>query len=58
MDEWLDMIDDCEDRESQLSEWEAGFIDSIREWVEKGRSLSPKQDEALTRIWDRVTSRG
>lgn len=29
-DEALQLVADCEARESRLSEWEAGFIDSIR----------------------------
>ena len=57
-DEALQMISDCEARESRLSEWEAGFIDSISKQVEKGRSLTDKQDETLNRIWEKVTENG
>ena len=57
-DEVLQMISDCEARESRLSEWEAGFIDSINKQVEKDRSLTEKQDETLNRIWEKVTENG
>ena len=34
-DEYLQMVDDCEKRESRLSEWEQGFIESIRSRLEE-----------------------
>lgn len=51
-DEERQMIADCEARESKLSDWERGFIDSI------GRSdtLTERQAAKLEAIWDRVTS--
>ena len=49
------MLDDCEARESKLTEWEAGFIDSISAQFENKGSLSQKQDERLESIWNRVT---
>lgn len=57
-EEALQMIADCESRESRLSEWEAGFIDSISKQIERGRTLTEKQDETLNRIWDKVTEDG
>lgn len=48
------MIEDCEKRESQLTDWEAGFIDSISKQIAV-RPLSAKQAETLERIWERVT---
>lgn len=54
-DEHLTMVQDCEDRESKLSDWERGFIDSIRAHLEKDRPLSAKQAETLDAIWERVT---
>ena len=56
--EALQMIADCEARESRLSEWEAGFIDSLSKQIERGRSLTEKQDETLNKIWDKVTENG
>lgn len=54
-DEITQMLSDCESRESKLSDWEASFIDSISAQVGRGGSLTPKQDETLTKIWERVT---
>ncbi len=55
-DEYLTMIEDCEKRESRLSEWEVEFMDSIRIQVESGKMLSPKQLGILDRVWERATS--
>lgn len=49
------MIEDCEKRESKLSEWEQTFIDSIGNQLGQGRGLTKKQEETLTKIWERVT---
>lgn len=58
MNDTEQMLKDCEDRESRLTEWERGFIDSIqRQWQLKG-SLSSRQDAILESIWDRVTAKG
>lgn len=57
-DEYLTMIEDCEKRESRLTEWEVEFIDSIRSQLENDRPLTGKQTETLDRIWGRVTARG
>lgn len=51
----MQLVEDCETRESKLSDWEREFIDSIRRQLEAGRSLTVKQDERLNAIWDRVT---
>jgi hypothetical protein len=55
MDENLQMIEDCEKRQSKLSEWEATFIDSLSVQLGKGRSLTEKQSEKLEAIWERIT---
>lgn len=58
MDDNEQMLKDCEDRESKLTDWERSFIDSLqRQWEVKG-SLSPRQAEVLEKIWERVTSKG
>jgi hypothetical protein len=49
------MIQDCENRESKMSDWEQKFIDSIDAQLGRGSSLSPKQVETLENIWERVT---
>jgi hypothetical protein len=51
----MQLVEDCENRESKLSEWERDFIDSLKRQLEAGRSLTVKQDELLNVIWDRVT---
>lgn len=56
--EYLQLIDDCEARESRLSDWERSFISSIRSQVEGGATLSPKQIEKLDSVWEKATSRG
>lgn len=58
MDEYLTMLDDCEKRESRLSDWERTFIDSLRRQVERGHGLSKKQIEILDATWERATARG
>lgn len=56
MDEYAQMIEDCQKRESKLSEWEANFIDSLAKQIGDGKALTDKQMAALERTWDRVTS--
>lgn len=58
IDEYMTLVEDCENRESRLTEWEIGFVDSIRHRLEKELPLSAKQTEMLDKIWERVTSRG
>ena len=58
MDESLQMIEDCEARESRLNDWEAGFIDSIRHRLHEGLTLTPKQVEKLENVWGRATANG
>jgi hypothetical protein len=55
VDEIEAMIHDCEERESKLSDWERGFIDSIGVQFSRGNGLSVKQIEKLEAIWNRVT---
>lgn len=54
-DEHQQMVKDCEKRESKLTDWERGFIDSISKQMAEGRRLSVKQSETLDDIWERVT---
>lgn len=56
--EYLQMIDDCEERESRLTHWERGFVASIRTQLEQQRPLSAKQSETLDQIWERATAKG
>ena len=57
-DEYLAMLDDCEKREERLTDWERGFVDSLRRQIEEARAPSPKQIETLDAIWERATARG
>jgi hypothetical protein len=52
------MIEDCEARESRLSDWDAQFIDSIKRQLADSRPLSKKQTDKLDEIWERCTARG
>jgi hypothetical protein len=57
-DVYLTQLDDSEKRESQLTDWERGFVDSLRRQIEQGRPPSAKQIETLDNIWERATARG
>ena len=57
-EEYIQMIDDCEDRESRLSEWDIEFLESIRNRVEQGISLTSSQEKCLTDIWEKATKNG
>jgi hypothetical protein len=57
-DEYLELVDDCERRESRLTDWERGFIESIRGRLENGVPLTAKQIETLSNTWERATARG
>lgn len=49
------MVQDCIDRESQLTDWERKFIDDVERVLRNGGRLTPAQDEKLDEIWERVT---
>lgn len=57
-DDPAQLIADCEAREGRLGDWERGFIDSLKDQLERGRTLSAKQLEKLGEIWERATARG
>lgn len=56
--EYAQLIEDCEKRESRLSDWDREFIDSIKKRLADGTPLTPKQVEKLDEIWERATARG
>lgn len=58
IDEMVGMIVDCENRSSKLTDWEAGFIDSLQKQIEQGRTPTARQEETLQKIWDKVTDDG
>jgi len=55
MDDFHQMVEDCEHRESRLTDWERGFIDSV---AQQDRPPTQKQYDTLSDIWDRVTAKG
>jgi predicted small metal-binding protein len=52
------MVEDCEARESRLTDWEREFIESIRRRLESGHGLTDKQQDTLDKIWNRATAKG
>ena len=58
MSDYEQMVADCEARESRLTEWEADFIQSLRERIDAGRGVTDRQAEMLDRVWTRATSKG
>ena len=58
MDEHLQMVADCEARESRLSDWERGFIDNIGDQLGRNARLTERQASTLEQIWEKVTADG
>lgn len=56
--EYVTLLDDCEEREARLTDWERGFVDSLRDQIAAGRRPTPKQIDTLDNIWERATKRG
>lgn len=56
--EYLQLIEDCEHRESRLSDWDRQFLDSLKRQIADGWEPSGKQLAKLDDIWDRATARG
>lgn len=57
-DEYLTMLEDCEKRESRLTDWERSFVGSLRSQIERGARPTAKQIETLDEIWEKATARG
>jgi hypothetical protein len=57
-DEYMQLVEDCENRSERLTAWELQFIDSIRRWLEEGKRPTPKQVETLDEVWEKATARG
>jgi flagellar motor component MotA len=49
------IVTDCLKRKDTLTAWELGFCKSIKDYLDKNVALTRKQDEILTKIWNRVT---
>ena len=54
-EEYYAMINDCEEQESKLTDWERSFIDSITARLDTGIVLTGKQIEKLESIWEKAT---
>jgi hypothetical protein len=53
-----ELIEDCLNRDSKLSAWEADFLESIQAQLSDKKKLSEKQIVRLEEIWERVTENG
>jgi hypothetical protein len=58
IDECMQLVEDCENRESRLTEWEQNFVDSIRNRLEQEKPITEKQAKTLDRIWEKATENG
>lgn len=47
---YQELLEDIERHGRNLTEWEAGFVDSVSKHMGSGKSLSPRQAEILKRI--------
>ena len=57
-DDQVQMVEDCENREGRLTDWERSFIDSLKSYMARGGFLSTKQEEHLTQVWEKATKNG
>lgn len=57
-DEYNQMIEDCENRDRRMNEWERGFIESLKAQLKDERIPTMPQIEKLNDIWEKVTSKG
>jgi hypothetical protein len=46
------MIDELTDHESQLTDWERSFVDSVTEQLGRGVVLGPRQKTKLAEIYE------
>ena len=56
--EQLEELVDLDPEQYTLTDWEAEFVDSVEKQVRAGRSLSPKQESVISRIYDDVFIHG
>lgn len=56
--EQAQMVEDCEARESRLTDWERNFVDDIGKQLANGRDLTKKQADRLDEVWTKATERG
>lgn len=46
MDDWITLVEDCENREQRLSDWERQFIDSVRHQLDADHPITVPQRHA------------
>lgn len=56
-DEYTEMITDCEKRTDKLSDWELGFLASMRLQLSQGK-ISSNQISKLEEVWEKATACG
>ena len=56
--EYLTLLDDCEKLEGRLTDWERGYIDYLRSYIDAGRRPTAKLVERLNKVWESATARG
>ena len=54
-EEYKTMINDCFDREGQLTDWERGFMSTCLDMTDKSIMLTQRQREVLENVWERIT---
>ena len=52
------LIEDCEENQSKLTDWECTFLDLLKGYIHRDDYLTDKQIVALEKIWERVTRVG
>ena len=57
-DEYQTLLEDCRKRDHMLSAWDADFLDSIEDRLNRNNTLTTKQVEKLEEIWNKATSKG
>lgn len=50
----LQAIEECEEHDSLLNNWERQFLDSIGNQIQKGNPLNQTQVDKLQEIWNKV----
>ena len=58
MEENLQLVEDCEARESRLDNWQREFIESIGRQLRQGRGLTAAQQDKLNEVWEHATAEG
>lgn len=57
-EEYLQLVEDCENRAARMSEEDRSFIKSIDGQLRHGRGITDSQAYRLDMIWERATARG